>query len=60
MSTPLSSLIRRFLALAALSAAPFLLAQEREYSFADATVEDEGHEHHAPRERECTCARLFS
>jgi len=39
MSTPLSSLTRRFLALAALSAATALFAQERDYSFADETVE---------------------
>jgi predicted Zn-dependent protease len=37
---PLSSLTRRFLTLAALSAATVLFAQEREYSFADSTVED--------------------
>ena len=38
--SPLSSLTRRFLTLAALSAATVLFAQEREYSFADSTVED--------------------
>jgi predicted Zn-dependent protease len=40
MSTPLSTLTRRFLTLAALSAATALFAQEREYSFADSTVEE--------------------
>jgi len=40
MSTPHPSLTRRLLALVALTAATALFAQEREYSFADSTVEE--------------------